>query len=171
MLIKQLFKFSGMKVILIVLILLTVFEGLIIIKLSKEKKRLDEFIDWTRDRYDKSTKLHQYSIKVYYYDRDLHEVALKYRTFAYKTISIGDLPALDINLTDTEEIQSNKSAYTATVSIDDIASPIFFEITGKRKDGTVFEGSIGSIPGWDIYHEDDPFEVYIYKDHDGLSYR
>lgn len=174
---KQLFKFSRTKSLLIGLVLLSILEGIVIIRLSKENRNCKEFRKWCWSRYEKSTRLHQYRIKIFNYDRDLQDVVLRYRTFSYKVIPIGNLPALNSAVTDPQEIKANKNAHMVIVNIEDMASPMFFEIIGKREDGSVFEGRIppewdieSYIGGFDIDDEQTPFEVYIYKDRQGLNY-
>lgn len=164
---KQLFKFSRLKTVLCVFILLSIFEAFVIVKLSREKLSIGKSFGMLCKDYNKSTKTHAYNVKIFNYDRDLNDVVLKYKTFTYKTIPIGYLAALDINLKDPIQKKKNHEKYTATVHMNDMASPIFFEITGTCKDGTVFEDNIS---GFDIRSENETFEVYIYKDHNGLSY-
>ncbi len=160
-------KSSKLKITLYILVLLVLFESLLIVDLIKKNKYLDRMQSSFLENYHRSIKTHPYNVKIFNYNRNLHDVCLKYRTFSNNTIPVGDLAALDIDLKDSTEKEKNRKAYTATVHIDDMVSPVWFEITGTYEDGTVFRDD---VPNFDIQQENETFEVYIDKGSNELSY-
>lgn len=161
------FKNSKLKIAICLLVAISILEAVGLIKLYEDNLYLSGSRSRCWGNYDKSIGNHKYTVKIHNCGKDLNNVVLKYKTLSHKLIKIGKLEALDIDIKDSIRKKGNNEAHIATVDINDMASPIFFEITGIYNDGSLFKDSVS---GFDIQHEGEVLDVYTDKKREGLLY-
>ncbi len=157
-------KIQDTNFVLILFIILSIAQGILILKQYNKISLLEDSAQIYHNYIIHAEKLNSYNIKLSNYDVDLKNVVLKYKTQEYKTISLGDLPALDFGAKVTDD---NRESHVIRYHIDDMASPICFEITGVRGDGTIFEGKVS---GFHIREDNETFETFIPEDGKELRY-